>query len=160
MGVIFARNNGINFARGRYIYTLDSDDVIEKTTLEKCYNAICWGKGDIITTRVMMFGLRDGEYVLPKPNKKIYRVPEILFYYRLKNHEESRNYQKREKHEYLLKALENKYPKLAKEKQKRDAKTFSDKVVHFIRKIRRFFYKKKKGDLYVCRLRFKIGKSK
>lgn len=77
-------------------------------------------------------------------NKKIYRVPEILFYYRLKNHEESRNYQKREKHEYLLKALENKYPKLAKEKQKRGAKTFSDKVVHFIRNIRRFFIRRKK----------------
>src|SRR5574344_179901 len=39
-GVITARNNAIKQAEGDYIYTLDSDDVIDETTLEKSYKAI------------------------------------------------------------------------------------------------------------------------
>lgn len=35
-----ARNNGLLLARGKYIYFMDSDDLLERTTLQHCYN-IC-----------------------------------------------------------------------------------------------------------------------
>lgn len=69
-GVVTARNNAIAQSSGKYIYTLDSDDLIEKTTLEQLYRAINANKGDIITTRVMYFGTETGEMVLPQPTKK------------------------------------------------------------------------------------------
>ncbi len=158
-GVVAARNNGISCATSEYIYPLDSDDMIHKDTLEKLYTAITSGRGDIITTRVMLFGAENGEMSLKTPNKfnlcldnclvnaalfrrsdflmcggysndcnialedydlwlnmvfnhnlKIYRVPEILFYYRIKERAESRNFQNRNKHKSLLKIIYSKYP--------------------------------------------------
>lgn len=49
-GVVFARNNAISKAKGKYIYPLDADDKITPECLEKLYNAIINGKGDIITS--------------------------------------------------------------------------------------------------------------
>lgn len=36
-GQSIARNNGINFAKGQYLYFMDSDDLLEKDTLLSCY---------------------------------------------------------------------------------------------------------------------------
>ena len=66
-GVVFARNNAISKAKGKYIYPLDADDKIASECLEKLYNAIINGKGDIITSRVLKFGKETGEMVLRSP---------------------------------------------------------------------------------------------
>ena len=157
-GVVTARNKAIAQASAEYIYPLDSDDVIAPDCLEKLYNAIQAGCGDIITCRVMQFGEENTELILRKPtkynmafnnclvnaalfrksdfllsggystefniavedydfwlnmifklNKKVYRIPEILFYYRIKPKPESRNEQNREKHRDLVRYMYKKY---------------------------------------------------
>lgn len=162
-GVVVARNRAIAKASAEYIYPLDGDDVIAPNTLEKLYDAMIAGRGDIITCRVMYFGRKNEEFYLPRPtkynmtqtnclvnaalfrkvdfdmcggydtafntaledydfwlnmvfrqNKKIYRVPEILFYYRLKPKAAARNYQHRAEHKDLLKQLFAKYPETKK----------------------------------------------
>lgn len=160
-GVVVARNRAISMAKSEYIYPIDSDDVIAPDTLQKLYNAMIAGRGDIITCRVQCFG-RDNYYCAhPVPNKinmsagnclvnaalfrksdfdasggydtafstaledydlwlnmvfrlnkKIYRVPEILFFYRLKDKSDARNYQHRAEHKKLLKKLFAKYPSM------------------------------------------------
>lgn len=160
-GVIVARNNAVKLAKGEFIYFLDSDDVIDERLLEKSYNAIIEGKGDIITCRVMTFGRENGEMYLPKPTKfnmargnclvnaallrkslfdksggfdmafhmgledydfwlnmiyrqnaHFYRIPELLFYYRIKPKSESRNLSKAHLHGELMKRLYSKYPEM------------------------------------------------
>ena len=37
-GLSMARNAGITHAHGRYIYFMDSDDLLEKDAMELCYN--------------------------------------------------------------------------------------------------------------------------
>ncbi len=54
-GVIAARNNAIKEAKGKYIYTLDSDDIIHETALEKSYKCIENGLGDIISSKNKCF---------------------------------------------------------------------------------------------------------
>lgn len=141
-GVVAARNNAIKEARGEFIYLLDSDDVVDKTVLEKSYDAIIADKGDVITCRVRAFGLLNADVQYLPPNKvnmaycnclpnaalfrkslfeqsggfdhafdkgiedydfylnmvyrqkaRFYRIPEILFFYRIKSVDESRNKQ-------------------------------------------------------------------
>lgn len=166
-GVVVARNNAIKQASGEFIYILDSDDIIDKTTLEKSYNAIMAGKGDIITSRVMCFGEENQEMLLLQPNKinmsrqnclvnaalfrkslfeksggfdcafnngledydfwlnmiyrqgaHFYRIPEILFFYRIKPLEESRNFQQMQQfNKELMNALNVKYPEIKKYKK-------------------------------------------
>ena len=163
-GVIAARNNAIATARADYIYPLDSDDIITPDCLEKLYAAMVAGKGDIITTRVVMFSPKGrGELSLPKPtksnmvihncmvnaalfrkkdfnetggydpafnatiedydlwmnlmfkhNKKAYRIPEVLFYYRVKPGGESRNAMGASKYRELRKYMKKKYPEMRK----------------------------------------------
>ena len=161
-GVIAARNFAISNAKGEYIFPLDADDIIVPQALEKFVEAIKSKKGDIITSRVQMFGEKTGEMKLKSPNKynlsknnclvnsslfrksdfdksggydsefnlgledydfwlnmvlrqklKIYRIPEILFFYRIKNIKESRNaWQMRANSKILLKKIEHKYPQI------------------------------------------------
>ena len=74
-GVIAARNNAIKQAKGKYIYPLDGDDIIANTVLEKSYNAIEAGKGDIIDCITGAFNkISDIPYHIkyfyrPKPTK-------------------------------------------------------------------------------------------
>lgn len=63
-------------------------------------------------------------------NKKIYRVPEILFFYRIKNVDESRNMQNKKKHIKLVRLLHKKYPDISKYIKSR-----------YRRKITRFFFR-------------------
>lgn len=161
-GVVTARNNAIAKAQGKYIYPLDADDKIDSSCLEKLYKAIENNKGDIITTRVGLFGEKTGEMYLHNPttyhlaninclvnsalfrkddfnkvggydeafncgledydlwlnmvikNKlKIYKIPEILFFYRIKDKKESRNAIQTEQYRKTTKSnLLKKYPKL------------------------------------------------
>jgi len=69
LGVVAARNNAIKEAQGEFIYLLDSDDIVDKTILEKSYNAIMEGKGDVITCRVRAFGLLNADVQYLPPNK-------------------------------------------------------------------------------------------
>jgi len=48
-GQSVARNTGITNARGKYLYFLDSDDLIEPETLELCYELCEKGKYDFVT---------------------------------------------------------------------------------------------------------------
>ena len=68
-GVIDARNNGISQATGEYIFPLDGDDKITPTCLEKLYDAIKNGKGDVIHSNATFFGARNGESNPPEPTK-------------------------------------------------------------------------------------------
>lgn len=173
-GVICARNDGVKQSQGEFLYFLDSDDIIDKTLLEKSYDAIVSGKGDIITCRVMTFGRENGEMLLPKPTKlnmskgnclvnaallrrslfnksngfdeafqkgledydfwlnmiyrqnaHFYRIPELLFYYRIKPQNESRNSQQARLHNgELMEILYAKYPEISKYKKLYKLMTF------------------------------------
>ncbi len=193
-GVVAARNNGVAHATGRYIYPLDSDDIIAPTALRKMYNAIIKRRGDIITCRVMQFGKENGELFLMHPTKlnlcranclvnaalisrenfirtggystdcnvaledydlwlncvfshnmRIYRIPEILFYYRIKNADESRNLQHRQLHSGLMDTIYSKYPSI---------KTWQKiyKITNPFRKIFRSFFKIHNNTVYVFRI--------
>lgn len=201
LGVVSARNNAIAQAKSEYIYPLDSDDIITTDCLEKLYNAMISGKGDIITNRVMYFGRETHEFELHNPTiynmlhqnclvnaalfrksdfdlvggydtefnialedydfwlnmvinhkKKIYRVPEILFYYRLKDKKEARNFQHRSEHALLQKKLEKKYPVIKR-------CFLIEKLLKPIRKIVRFFFRIEDGNIKIFKtIRFRIKK--
>ena len=161
-GVVFSRNRAIREAKGKYIFPLDGDDMIEPSCLEKLYQVIQEGKGDIISCRVLLFGEKQGEMSLREPTilnmscsnclvnaalfrksdfdrcggydeeffagledydlwlnmilrhgLKAYRVPEILFFYRMKTKNESRNNVCGCKYAVQLKKiLHRKYPQM------------------------------------------------
>lgn len=193
-GVVVARNKAIAKASAEYIYPLDCDDIIAPNTLEKLYQAMIAGLGDIITCRVMYFGRKNEEFYLPRPNKynmtqtnclvnaalfrkrdfdvcggydtafntaledydfwlnmvfrqnkKIYRVPEILFYYRLKPKTEARNFQHRPEHQELVKKLFAKYPETRKY-------ILLSKILKPFRKIIRFVFRIENNTVKICKL--------
>lgn len=196
-GVIVSRTNAIKKAHSEYIFMLDGDDKIAPTTLEKTYKAIISGKGDVITFRVMQFGRKNGEKILPKPNKinmadrnclvnaalmkkedfftcggfderfssmledydlwlnllykqnkKFYRIPEILFFYRIKPKKLSRNYQRRNTDlKDIIKLLRIKYPI-------RKWHRISN-ILHYPKRITHFFFRIQDGYIKIFRIPIK-----
>jgi glycosyltransferase involved in cell wall biosynthesis len=68
-GVVSARNNALQIAKGEYIYPLDGDDKISPICLEKLYQAAQEGKGDVIFSQVQFLGDKECMFHLPEPNK-------------------------------------------------------------------------------------------
>ena len=58
-GVVSARNNGVEKAKGKWIFPLDGDDKIAPTCLEKLYAVATAGKGDVIYCLIRSFGAKD-----------------------------------------------------------------------------------------------------
>ncbi|MDR2067263.1 MAG: glycosyltransferase family 2 protein [Endomicrobium sp.] len=164
-GVVTARNNGIEVAKGKYIYCLDSDDKIAINALEILYNfAKKNPKYAVVTCQAMKFGIEQGLVVLPKPTtvnmykcncvvstlglyekrfwqkyggydtrfndgiedydfwmnfindgQKIIKLSKVLFYYRIKNKNESRNEQTKINHGRLCELIHQKYPNIEKQ---------------------------------------------
>lgn len=79
-GLGMARNTGIEYASGKYIYFVDSDDYIALDTVEKCCQIAEKENADVVT-----FGFcdvrSDGKIrktTLPKPEKYIFEGKEVL----------------------------------------------------------------------------------
>lgn len=84
--------------------------------------------------------------------KKIYRIPEILFYYRLKPKSEARNFQHRSEHAMLQNKLQKKYPIMKKY-------FLFEKLTKPIRKIARFVFRIEGDEIKLFKtIRFKIKK--
>lgn len=82
--------------------------------------------------------------------KKIYRIPEILFYYRLKPKSEARNFQHRSEHAMLQNKLQKKYPIMKKY-------FLFEKLTKPIRKIARFVFRIEGNEIKLFKtIRFKI----
>jgi glycosyltransferase involved in cell wall biosynthesis len=70
-----------------------------------------------------------------KCNLKIYRVPEILFYYRIKDKSESRNFQNRDAHPGIVKRMYEKYPGIKMWRKIRKAFSWAKKSRRFVFRI-------------------------
>lgn len=62
VGASMARNKGIYLAKGEYIYFVDSDDFIEKNTIEIFYNTCVIKESDIVIGNVLNY-FQDGRRV-------------------------------------------------------------------------------------------------
>ena len=78
-------------------------------------------------------------------NKKIYRIPERLFFYRIKEENESRNHAHLEQHRLLKDTLKKMYPEMK-------SYVFVGQVFKFFRKIGRFFYRNENNKIQICKI--------
>ena len=65
-GIVYARNNAIAAARGKYIFPIDSDDMIAPNCLETLYKIITTTDYDIVSPAGIQFGERNRMWKLPK----------------------------------------------------------------------------------------------
>lgn len=63
MGAAYARNRGIKFARGKYLYFLDSDDFINENIFVKAIDKAERYEADIVIFRAMLFNSKNKEEV-------------------------------------------------------------------------------------------------
>lgn len=78
-------------------------------------------------------------------NKKIYRIPEILFYYRIKEKNESRNWQHRPEHKAMVKQMHNKYPQMRKY-------IYLNTIIKIGNKIRRFLFRIQNNKIKIFKI--------
>ena len=72
-GVGFSRNRIIDEAQGRYLYFLDSDDIIEPDTIQKLYDAILKNNAQIAYgSYEIVDGINNG-------NTRVYQKPQMVF---------------------------------------------------------------------------------
>ena len=81
--VCFARNNGINIAKGEYLGIPDSDDIIHPFMYEILYNTCKIENTDVaIATTIIRNDINNKEYVLSMPGKKediiVYTYDEVM----------------------------------------------------------------------------------
>lgn len=70
-GQTVTRNIGVKKATGNYLLFLDSDDVIDKTYIEKCVTILDANKNiKVVYSKSLLFGSENGEWELPKFNMK------------------------------------------------------------------------------------------
>ena len=72
-GVGNARNTGLNVAKGKYIYFMDSDDFLELDALNELYNLIKEKSCDLIIFKTHVFIHETGEYI----NADYHLMPEL-----------------------------------------------------------------------------------
>lgn len=103
-GLGAARNTGILYASGDYLYFLDSDDWLDFTCLEKLYNKIIENNSDVCVMGTNSFIEETQQiYVNDYYNANLYELDENLFFTR------SEAFLKLYKHSYFKKHLKS-YP--------------------------------------------------
>ncbi|MDR0726491.1 MAG: glycosyltransferase [Rickettsiales bacterium] len=189
-GVIAARNNAIQHAIGKYIFPLDSDDIIAPECIEKLYKVMINSKYDVVAPNVGRFGRfeRIDNYPQPTPynmsngnkivtsslflksdwekyggydsdfkggfegfafwmnfledGKKIYRIPDVLFFYRMKPETQSRHFNADKNYHDFMKIMADKFPLIRKYSR--------------IRRVNEFVFKVKKNKKVIVVRLFKI----
>lgn len=81
-----ARNHALQHATGEYIYFMDSDDKLEPTALQECYEACCRDKLDFVFFDAETFGETANRTYIPnydrsrKIDNKVWQGAELLDY--------------------------------------------------------------------------------
>ncbi len=68
-GLPQARNSGMDFAKGEYLFFLDSDDYLKSNIIEKMYEKICQTNSDIVVSTIGSFYLGEDKDLLKKAEK-------------------------------------------------------------------------------------------
>ena len=78
-GLSDARNTGMSFAQGKYLYFLDSDDWIEPDTLEVCHNTAEENQLDeLIFNRIEFYENEDMENMFREKEKSQFRTTAVM----------------------------------------------------------------------------------
>ena len=86
-GLSVARNSGMRFATGEYIYFMDSDDILELDALEKCYKECKDNSLDFVCFDAELLNCESRPTSIPDYNRKdkidsetIYRGEDLFAY--------------------------------------------------------------------------------
>ena len=79
-GPAYSRNIGIRESKGKYILPLDSDDIIDKTYIEKAVSILNQGrKYSVVYSKAMKFGTINEAWNLPEYNPEIMPYGNMVF---------------------------------------------------------------------------------